>query len=122
MSPLTATRQVYDAIQNVKTGATAFCTNFFPAQAKLDGWIGHGELFAESLHETAFFFRRDRGFWHWYFCAADPAALTRQTASSPVLKSEPMVVDLVGKEETLDDLLKRIEEGGFKRYGRLLRL
>ena len=45
MSPVTASSQVFDAIQKAKTGASAFCTNFFPVQAKLEGWINHGELF-----------------------------------------------------------------------------
>jgi hypothetical protein len=47
---------VFDAIQQVKTGAPAFCTNFFPVQRKLQEWIEHGELLVENRGEAAFFF------------------------------------------------------------------
>src|SRR5215813_9645301 len=97
MSPVTASSQVFDAIQKAKTRASAFCTNFFPVQAKLEEWIKHGELYEETREGAAFFFRKDQGFWHWYFCAADTGALKRETASSPVIQGEPMVVDVVGR-------------------------
>ncbi len=47
MNPVTTVGEVLDAIQRAKAGASAFCTNFFPAQAKLQGWIDHGELLGE---------------------------------------------------------------------------
>lgn len=122
MSPVTASSQVFDAIQKAKTGASAFCTNFFPVQAKLDAWIRNGELFEETRERAAFFFRKDQDFWHWYFCAADAGVLKQETQKSSVLKSEPVVVDLVGKNGLIDGLLNTVESGGFKRYSRLVRL
>src|SRR3974390_1219606 len=106
MIPVTAISQVFDAIQKARTGASAFCTNFFPVQTKLQAWIEHGELFAEARDGIAFFIRRDQDFWHWYFCAADLGALEREAPRSQRLKTEPVVVDMVGKEGTLDELLK----------------
>ncbi len=122
MSPVTASSQVFDAIQKAKTGASAFCTNFFPVQAKLEGWIKHGELFAESREGTAFFYRKDCNFWHWYFCAADEGALKREATTSSVLKNDSVVVDVIGKIGTLDALLGAVETAGFKRYRQLVRL
>ncbi len=122
MTPVTASSQVFDAIQKAKTGASAFCTNFFPVQAKLDAWIKHGELFVEARDGAVFFFRREQNFWHWYFCAGDAAALRRETQISPALKTEAVVTDLVGKAGTMDELLKAVEAGGFRPYSRLVRL
>ena len=122
MSPVTASTQVFDVIQKAKTGASAFCTNFFPVQAKLDGWIKHGELFTESREGAAFFYRKEQDFWHWYFCAADTGTLRRETESSSILKNEPVVVDVVGKNGTLGELLGAVEATGFKRYRQLVRL
>ena len=107
MSPVSTVAQVFDAIQGAKAGASAFCTNFFPAQGKLQGWIDHGELLGEVRDRSAFFLRKDRDFWHLYFCAADVATLQREIDVLPGLKTERVAVDLVGSEAVLGDLLKR---------------
>ncbi len=113
---------MFDAIQGAKAGASAFCTNFFPAQGKLQGWIDHGELLGELRDRSAFFLRKDRDFWHLYFCAADVATLQREITALPCLKTERVAVDLVGSEAVLGDLLNVVESAGFRRYARLLRL
>jgi ribosomal protein S18 acetylase RimI-like enzyme len=122
MSPITAAAEVFDAIQRAKAGASAFCTNFFPAQAKLQGWINHGELLGELRDRSAFFLRKDRDLWHLFFCAADIATLRREIAALPCLRTEWVAVDLVGSETVVADLLNVVEPAGFKRYARLLRL
>jgi len=122
MSPVTAVGQVFDAMQKAKTGAPAFCTNFFPVQGKLQGWIDHGELQAELRDGSAFFLRKDRDFWHLYFCVVNAAALQRELTTLPGLTRERLAVDLVGKEGALDGLLSAAESAGFRRYSRLLRL
>jgi hypothetical protein len=75
MNPVKNVTEVFAAVQQVKAGAAAFCTNFFPVERKLQGWIDHGELLVELRDEAAFFLRKDRDFWHLYFCAASTAAL-----------------------------------------------
>jgi hypothetical protein len=113
---------VFDAIQRSKAGAAAFCTNFFPVQAKIQSWIDEKFLFAEDRGQTVFFFRRDRDFWHWYYCAPDPASLQRALTESTSLKSEPLVLDLIGNEVGLEEILRVLEGAGFRRYSRLVRL
>jgi hypothetical protein len=88
---------VFDAIQQVKAGAAAFCTNFFPVQRKLQEWVEHGELLVENRGEAAFFLRQDRDFWHFYFCARDVAALCRGIAALADLKSRRLTTDLARK-------------------------
>jgi len=122
MAPVTTVAQVFDALQGAKAGASAFCTNFFPAHAKVQGWIDHGELLGELRDLSAFFLRKDRDFWHLYFCAANVAALQREVSAIPSLRTERVAVDLVGSEAVLGELLKVVESAGFQRYARLLRL
>jgi len=122
MTPVTAVAQVFDAMQQARNGAPAFCTNFFPIQGRLQGWIDHGELFAERCAGAVFFLRKDHEFWHLYFCAADEPVLRRELAALSCLKTEPVAIDLVGREGALDNLLSLAEAAGFRRYSRLLRL
>src|SRR5262245_59635338 len=122
MSSVHTTTEVLDAIQQAKTGASAFCTNFFPVQAKLQTWIDHNELLAEKRDAVAFFFRKDRDFWHFYFAAASPAQLQREITILPNLKSDRVVLDLVGSEASLAELLGVFDASGFHRHARLVRL
>jgi ribosomal protein S18 acetylase RimI-like enzyme len=122
MSPITAVSQVFDAIQKAKTGASAFCSNFFPVEGKLQAWIDHGELLGELREGVVFFLRRDRDFWHLYFCAVNLPTLQRELRTPSGLSRERVTVDLVGREGSLNDLLNAAESAGFRRYSRLLRL
>jgi ribosomal protein S18 acetylase RimI-like enzyme len=122
MTPVKTVAQVLDAIQKAKAGATAFCTNFFPVQERLLAWIDHGELLGDVRGGVAFFLRKDRDFWHFYFCAGSLAQLQREITNVPNLQSDPVVTDLVGNDPTLADLLRSLESSGFRRYARLVRL
>lgn len=122
MGPATTVGQVFDAIQKVKSHAPGFCTNFFPLERKLQGWIDHGELFEEIRAGATFFLRKDRDFWHLYFCAASRESLERELAILPVLKKEPVVVDLIGNEGAVKDLSSLMEPEGFRPYQKLYRM
>ncbi len=122
MNPVPTVGQVLAAIQGAKAGASAFCTNFFPAQAKLQGWIDHGELLGDFRDRAAFFARKDRDFWHFYFCVPDLGTLQREIAFLPTLKTQRVAVDLVGSEESLGQLVSVMESAGFRRQARLVRL
>ena len=122
MNPVSTATQVFDAIQGARAGASAFCTNFFPAQGKLQGWINHGELLGELRDRSAFFLRKDRDFWHLYFCAPNVATLQQEITALPSLKTERVAVDLVGTEADLGEVLRVVESVGFRRHARLLRL
>ena len=121
MSPIQMPGQVLDAVQKAKAGAKAYCTNFFPVESKLQSWIDHGELFAEWQDGAVFFFRTDRDFRHFYFCA-DRAALEQGMMSSTGLKAGAVTTDLVGNNATLNQLLTAFEPAGFRRYTQLQRL
>src|SRR5689334_20766982 len=121
MSPVQSPAQVFDAIQQAKTGATAFCTNFFPVEPKLQVWIDHGELAVAWHPGAALFFRQDRDFRRLYFCAASESALEQGMAATPTLKTDRVMTDLVGNEAALNRLVPAIERTGFRYYTRLQR-
>lgn len=114
--------EVYAAIQKVKAAAPAFCTNFFPAKQKLQAWIEHGELTTGAGEGTAFFFRDDRDFQHFYFTGASVPALQREIVNLAVFKTHRVVTDLVGSEAVLGELLACLETSGFRRYSQLQRM
>jgi GNAT superfamily N-acetyltransferase len=122
MSPVKTVAEALAAVQQAKAGAPAFCTNFFPVQPKMQAWIDHDELYSEHREGAAFFLKKDRDFWHFYFCAPSVLALERQLATAPAMNRERLVVDLVGNEPALAELLGIFDSNGFRRYSRLLRL
>jgi ribosomal protein S18 acetylase RimI-like enzyme len=122
MTAVTTSEQVAEAVQHVKSGATTFCTNFFPAQPRLKAWIDRGELAIECHPGCAFFLRRDRDFQHLYFSASDPASLEPALARFSELASIGITADLVGPERSLEALLRTFTNAGFRPYSRLLRL
>jgi ribosomal protein S18 acetylase RimI-like enzyme len=122
MTSVRTTGEVLEAIQKVKAGATAFCTNFFPVQSKLENWVAHRELSFQSFEGVTFFFRKDRDFAHLYFCAANPVAFGQQLPQLLASTTDKLSTDLVGPEASLSELLRLTEQAGFSRYSRLVRL
>jgi GNAT superfamily N-acetyltransferase len=122
MRPVKTVSEVLDAVQRAKAGATGFRTNFFPSPPRLQDWIAHHELFCELHDRATFFFKKDRDFWHLYFCAADLLGLQQTMRLAPALKTEPVVADLVGLDAALGELSASLEAAGFRHYARLQRM
>jgi len=122
MTPVRNVADVMTAIQTVKDGATAFCTNLFPVQQKLQAWIDRAELLGGATEESACFLRQDRDFWHFYFCASNAAGLHQALSAFPELTASPVAADLVGHQAAVDDLSGVFESAGFGVYNRLFRM
>jgi Acetyltransferase (GNAT) family len=122
MRPVESIGEIGEAVDQARTDAAEYCSNFFPVAQKLQGWITHGELFCDCHDDVALFLRRDRGFWHLYFCAAHPMALQRAVATTPILVTDPVVLDLIGKEPALGRMASWFEAAGFRSYSRLVRM
>ncbi len=122
MQPAVSIREVGEAVNRARTGASEYCTNFFPSPQKLQGWIDHGELLCDERAGVPFFLRKDRGFWHLYFCAANPATLQRAIAALPILGTDHIVLDLVGTEAELAGLIALFEASGWRIHNRLFRM
>jgi GNAT superfamily N-acetyltransferase len=117
-----STSEVGEAVNRAKTDSFGYCSNFFPSTRKLQSWITHGDLFCDQRDGVALFLRRDRDFWHLYFCAANPTFLQRAVTALPMLKIEPVVLDLIGKESALAEMVGLFEDAGFRFYNRLFRM
>ena len=122
ISQVHTVEEVLEGIQHAKAKATDFRTNFFPVQARIQAWVSHGELWRAARESATFFLRKDRDFWHFYFCAASPMALEREAATVAELKTERVVTDLVGRESELSDPVASLQSVGFREYARLRRL
>jgi ribosomal protein S18 acetylase RimI-like enzyme len=122
MSPVPTVAQVFDVIQQAKTGAADFTTNFYPVEKRLQDWIARGELAGESQGGAAFFFRKDRDFQHLYYCAPDATALRDGLAALVALKTEKVVLDIVGKDPGLAESVIKWEQAGFRRHTKLCRM
>jgi hypothetical protein len=118
MQPVLKVSEVFEAVQDVKAAATAFQTNFFPVRSKLQDWIEHAELFREAGEGFVLFLRKDREFFHLYFCARDLNSLMAGVRPRP----ERLTVDLVGAELALEGLRRLFESAGFHHHTRLCRL
>jgi ribosomal protein S18 acetylase RimI-like enzyme len=122
MKPVATVSEVFDAIQHAKAGAPDFCTNFFPVQRRVQDWIDRDELRGAFRSDAVFFFRRDRDFWHLYYCAASKTALEREIAGVPEFGSERVVLDLVGNEAAVSVPVAVWKTAGFNQRTRLFRM
>lgn len=114
--------EVFDAIQKTKMAASNFRTNFFPVPAKLQNWIERDELSGEVRESTAFFFRKDRDFFRFYFCAGSLEKLAAEISTLSILKTGRVATDLIGNETTVNEMCAPLEAVGFLRYARLQRM
>lgn len=114
--------EVGSAFADAKRGPFSGCTNLYAAPEKLREWIVRSELFGERLGPATLFFRRDRDFWHLYFCAPDEESVATSLASSEVVKWEPVVLDIVGQERDVIRKVALFDSAGFRPYERLFRM
>jgi hypothetical protein len=109
-------------MEQVKSSAPAFCTNFFPVRSKLETWIEHETMNMEGGQGCVFFFRKDRDFEHLYFCAADAASLETALTALPQAGAAKLSADLVGSEAAIQPQIDIFQKANFKPHTRLLRL
>jgi hypothetical protein len=122
MVPIRIVTEVMEAIDLVKADAPAFCTNFFPVYPKIQSWIDRQELLVQVSKGAVCFLRRDRDFWHFYFCAASPDVLQGAIEAVSALRTDRVSADLLGHGAAADDLIVRFERAGFRRYRWLIRM
>ena len=121
MIPIRTTEQVFAGMHRAKKGS-AYCTNFYPAQQKWEAWIARSELHVQHGRDATFFLRKDRDFWHLYFCASSLDALQRDLGDFKELETEPMVTDILGNDATMDALMPCMKSVGLRCYKKLVRM
>lgn len=122
MIPVKSVAEVFAAIQQAKGGATDFTTNFFPVEKRLEEWIARGELALAQQCGATFFFRKDRDFQHLYYCAPNAPALQQGAGELAALRTQKVVVDIVGKEAGLSGAIRLWEANGLRCYTKLFRM
>jgi len=114
--------EVLEAIQKVKSGATAFCTNFFPSKPSSKNGSHMESFSAKCKTARPSFCAKTVTSLIYIFALKNPAALEREFQQLPLMATEKLATDLVGAEASLGDLLVLTEKAGFRRYSRLVRL
>lgn len=113
---------VFDAVERTKATAADFRTNLLLDRRKLEPWIERQDMLAETCDGCAFFLRKDRDFFHLYFCAADTSALARGFGISDALRAKPLVIDVLQNRGEPTDLAEIMGQAGFRPYNRLQRM
>jgi ribosomal protein S18 acetylase RimI-like enzyme len=114
---------VQEFINGIKDLNKGFLTNYFPDPAKIRLWLRHKLVFAEIYDETRFLFRKDKGFYHLYYCSTSEKNL--QAALSALLQSLPdtlLTIDVIGNSKDLSELDAGIQSAGFFPYTSLVRM
>jgi ribosomal protein S18 acetylase RimI-like enzyme len=109
-------KNVYDIIASIKKGSNDFITNFYPDDEKLNYWIDKQIFFFKYFANTVFFFRKDRDFYHLYFCSKNLINLSVDLKIINNQFSEIFVSDCIGTEPLVEKLVAIFEECGFKKY------
>jgi Acetyltransferase (GNAT) family len=114
---------VLATIQRIKTaGGSTFATNFFPVQARLDDWVARQELLSKDAGDIALFARKDRDFFHLYYCATSDRLLADTLGCSAFLKDKPITTDLIGRENMVQSQAALFSGRAFRSYAKLIRL
>ena len=111
-----------DAMENVKSGAPAYCTNLFASQGQLTKWVKNGYLRLCVGTDAALLNREDQTFSHLYFLAASLDSLQRCLKERMMALSGTVVMDLVGALGSVAELCKIAYAAGFLPYKRLIRM
>jgi ribosomal protein S18 acetylase RimI-like enzyme len=114
--------EVVEVVNRVKAGATAFTSNLYPSPARYQAWIDHQELLVDDQEKAALFFRKDRHFLHFFFCAADQQSLAAALSALPQEEFGLLTTDVVGTMQTAELELQALLSRGFLFRTALLRL
>lgn len=122
MKEVNTIEEVYAVMAKVKHGASEYITNFYPNDDRLGYWIKNGILFLEDHIETAFFFWRDREFFHLFYCSKSPADLKSHLMSLYTTCSEVLIADIPGRGSDVLQPVSLFEEAGFRKYVEYVRI
>lgn len=115
--------EIQPLIKELRDLKKGFLTNYYPDPAKTGLWVEHGLFFKELFHETIFFFRKDTGFYHLYYCSASVNSL-RNGLTALLQKSPEMryAIDVIGNSLDVNETGREIESAGFFTYTSLVRM
>ena len=107
---------IYEKFSELKQKSKYCLTNFYPNDEKLDYWIEKNIFYLNSFANSVFFFRKDRDFFHLYFCSINLLSLQDDLKFINEQYSEILVADCIGPDSYLSPLVEVFETCGFKKY------
>jgi GNAT superfamily N-acetyltransferase len=115
--------EIHQSIKSVRDLKKGFLTNFFPDPAKTGLWMDNGLLFTAQFQETTFFFRKETGFYHLYFCSSSANSLCNALTSLLQQSQDTLyTIDLIGNRADMAELGDGIVSTGFFPYTSLVRM
>lgn len=104
-------------IQGVKSRGGSLITNLFADPDKLSYWIDKKMMFFKQTEAGVLLFRRSSSFYHLYYHTTSLNDL--QSLLNHSLPTERLVIDILGKSQSLDNLLRILKEAGFNIHKQL---
>src|ERR1700733_9149680 len=115
--------QVIGFSERIKRQARQYTSNLFLDIPKLELWIRLRLLEFIENEKTVFLLKRSRGFFHLYFMAVDIEVLNNDLHVIKTLNGgKTIVLDLIGLEGTLGELISLFGRQGFYLYTTLVRM
>lgn len=115
--------QIAAAVRQVKHGGRGFVTNFFAGPKQIESWVNRGELSFLQDERWVWIRRRDRGFFHLYYFAADADAIEESLASvDAIAEGAVLAIDLVGQDAIVAPVARVFRKHGFADQAVLVRM
>jgi ribosomal protein S18 acetylase RimI-like enzyme len=122
MTPVSEASTIDLAVAAVRRGASSYITNFYPNRARLQAWVAEGRIFLLWQGSSVLLWRQDDGFGHLYFAAANMDCLRATLEQIHPILRESTIVDLIGSETGVTDVMEIFAARGFVRRACLRRM
>ena len=116
MDAINNIENIFEMIAELRQRSKDCITNFYPNDEKLNYWIKKEIFFSEYLANTIFFIRKDRDFFHLYFCSKNLLTLQEDLKSINAQFPKIFVADCIGTGTNLETLVDVFEQCKFKKY------
>ena len=115
--------ELRDAVRRVARSGAGYTNNFFASPADTGKWIASGALSLVQKEQAVLILRRDSNFQRLYHVASGPAALSSALGIlGTTVDPTTIVTDLIGRPESLKEVVNAHIENNFVTYTRLLRM
>lgn len=123
MDKITSIAEIVAKVASVRDMGRGFVTNFFLNEPKHTLWIGKGVLFAEWVGDTYFIIKQNAGFWNVFYTSTSIDALTASLqAFSQNHHDCTLMLDIVGRKDSCEQVASCLASIGFGDYCRLVRM
>ena len=123
MDKITSIAEIVAKVASVRDMGRRFVSNFFLNEPKHTLWIGKGVLFAEWVGDTYFIIKQNAGFWNVFYTSTSIDALTASLqAFSQNHHDCTLMLDIVGRKDSCEQVASCLASIGFGDYCRLVRM